>query len=129
MRRGAQTATLYSIQFRILIVDDNPGFLTAARYLLERDGQDVVATATTAAEALLAVHQHRPNVALVDVMLGSESGLELARLLGDGSVSVILISTHDEADLFDLIAESPAAGFVAKGELSADAIRRLLETH
>jgi hypothetical protein len=40
---------------------------------------------------------------------------------------VILISTHSEADFADLIAESPAAGFLPKGELSADAIRRIVD--
>jgi hypothetical protein len=37
---------------------------------------------------------------------------------------VILISTHAEADFADLIAQTPAAGFVPKSELSAAAIRR-----
>jgi hypothetical protein len=40
---------------------------------------------------------------------------------------VILISTPAEADLADLIAESPVAGFVPKHELSADVIRRLVD--
>ena len=39
---------------------------------------------------------------------------------------VILISTHSEADFADLIAESPAVGFLSKSDLSADAIRELL---
>jgi len=40
---------------------------------------------------------------------------------------VILISTHSEADFADLIAESPAAGFVPEPELSAEAIRRIVD--
>jgi hypothetical protein len=39
---------------------------------------------------------------------------------------VILISTHAEDDFAELIADSPAAGFISKSELSADAIHRLL---
>jgi hypothetical protein len=42
-------------------------------------------------------------------------------------MTVILISTHSEADFADLIAESPAAGFLPKSELSASAILRILE--
>ena len=67
---------------------------------------------------------------LVDIFLGEESGFELARHLaedgrGQGdAATVILISTHAEADLADLIAASPAAGFLPKAELSAKAIRR-----
>jgi DNA-binding NarL/FixJ family response regulator len=68
---------------------------------------------------------------LVDVSLGEESGFELARRLVDGQVppgpTVILISTRSEADLADLVALSPAAGFLSKSELSAVAIRSFLD--
>jgi hypothetical protein len=39
---------------------------------------------------------------------------------------VILISSHDEDDYAELIADNPAVGFLSKAELSADAIQRLL---
>jgi DNA-binding NarL/FixJ family response regulator len=69
----------------------------------------------------------RPEVVLVDVSLGEESGLELAgRLVADfdHGATIILISTRSESDLADLVAASGAAGFLSKAELSADAIRR-----
>ena len=40
--------------------------------------------------------------------------------------NVILISTHDDSEYADLIEASPALGFVAKTDLSAAAIRRML---
>ena len=40
--------------------------------------------------------------------------------------ALIMISTHAGEDYADLIADSPAAGFVAKADLSAAAIRRIL---
>ena len=67
---------------------------------------------------------------LVDVALGDESGLDLARrLVADQThgAPVILISTRSEAELADAIEASPAAGFLAKSDLSADAIRDLLD--
>jgi CheY-like chemotaxis protein len=114
---------------RLLIVDDNEAFLDAARVLLEREGLQVVAVATTSAEALRRDEVDRPDVALVDIMLAGESGFELARRLatgGDGRPAVILVSTHAEEDFSDLIAASPAAGFLPKSELSAAAIERIL---
>jgi hypothetical protein len=42
-----------------------------------------------------------------------------------GGSAVILISTRSEAELADLIAASPAIGFLAKSDLSAQAIRRM----
>jgi CheY-like chemotaxis protein len=63
--------------FGVLIVDDNPLFLEAARDLLEREGQHVVGVAATSAEALQRAEELRPEVVLVDIMLGSESGSAL----------------------------------------------------
>ena len=40
--------------------------------------------------------------------------------------TLIMISTDAREDYADLVAESPAAGFVAKAELSAAAIYRIL---
>ena len=112
--------------FGVLIVDDNPLFLEAARGLLERDGLLVVGVAATSDEALRQVDE-----LLVDIMLGGESGFELARRLagrhGDRGPAVILISTLSEADFAGPIAESPAAGFLPKAELSADAIHRIVD--
>lgn len=114
------------VPVRCLIVDDNALFLEGAAALLRREGLDVVGVASTSAEAIQLASELRPDVTLVDVDLGDEDGLELARRLTDTS-KVILISTHSEDDLAHLVASSPALGFVPKTRLSAQAIRDLLE--
>jgi DNA-binding NarL/FixJ family response regulator len=115
---------------RCLIVDDNLHFLEAARGLLEREGVMVVGVASTSSQALQQADQLHPDVALLDIDLGRESGFELARRLQrETSLSpsrVILISTHTEQDYAELIGASPVVGFLSKSALSADAIRRLL---
>jgi CheY-like chemotaxis protein len=117
---------------RVLIVDDNHSFLEAARMLLEREGLTVTAVASSTAEALRSAEASPPDVILVDISLGEESGLDLARRLAEADggregTTVILISTHTQADFADVIAESSAAGFLPKAELSAAAIRRVVE--
>jgi hypothetical protein len=64
----------------------------------------------------------------VDINLGDESGFDLAEQLarGSGSPPVVLTSTESEEELGDMIAVSPAIGFVPKAGLSPDALRRLL---
>jgi DNA-binding NarL/FixJ family response regulator len=117
------------VSIRCLLVDDNAAFLDAAGTLLERQGLAVVGLATGSDEALEQARELRPDVVLVDIVLGRESGLELARALGraiDGP-SVILVSTHSEADFADLIRTTAAAGFLPKSELSAEAILRLID--
>ena len=112
---------------RCLIVDDNRRFLDAARALLEREGLAIVGVASTSAEALHQVQELRPDVTLVDIDLGGESGFDLVQRLADlASLRMILVSTHAEQDYADLIAASPAIGFVPKSALSAAAIRALL---
>jgi CheY-like chemotaxis protein len=117
---------------RVLIVDDNHSFLEAARMLLEREGLTVTAVVSSTAEALRSAEASPPDVILVDISLGEESGLDLARRLAEADggregTTVILISTHTQADFADVIAESSAAGFLPKDELSAAAIRRIVE--
>lgn len=64
-----------------LTVDDSPRFAEAARRLLESQGITVVAVASDTARALRQAERLRPEVALVDIDLGIESGLTLARRL------------------------------------------------
>jgi DNA-binding NarL/FixJ family response regulator len=108
---------------RCLIVDDHPRFLGAARLLLEREGLAVVGVATTSAEALLLEQELRPDVVLVDIRLGGESGFDLARRLHG---PVILISTYEGREYAEEIAASPAKGFIAKHQLSASAVLQLV---
>ncbi|MDQ1490485.1 MAG: hypothetical protein QOJ23_2999 [Actinomycetota bacterium] len=121
---------LESVTFRCLIVDDNPEFLAAARDLLRSEQVEVVGVASTIAEAVRMVGELQPDVALVDVYLGPEDGFDLALRLAGGPEedrpAVILISTYAEKDLAEVIAESPAAGFLNKSELSAAAIHTVL---
>jgi two-component system, NarL family, nitrate/nitrite response regulator NarL len=117
------------VALRCLIVDDNRRFLAAAGTLLKREGLTVAGVAMTTADALRQVAALRPDAVLVDVALGDESGFALARRLvaDDADAAVILISTRSEAELADAIEVSPAVGFVAKPDLSAQVIRRLVD--
>jgi DNA-binding NarL/FixJ family response regulator len=111
---------------RCVIVDDNAFFLEGASDLLRREGLDVVGVASNGAEAVRLVTELRPDVTLVDVDLGDEDGLEVARQL-TGHTKVILISTHPESDMTHLLGASPAVGFIPKTRLSAQAILDTLE--
>jgi CheY-like chemotaxis protein len=115
----------------VLVVDDNETFLDASCALLRRGGLKVLGVASTSAEAVRRFKDLRPDVVLVDVNLATESGFELARRLvaldRSRESTVILMSTQSAADLADLTAESPARGFLAKAELSTDAIRRIVD--
>ena len=130
MRPGAPAWDGVVMRIRCLVVDDSHDFLRAARTVLESGGMTVVGATTSSVEALVQVREASPDVVLVDIVLGSESGFDLARKLttapGPRRAAVILISTHAEEDFTDLIAASPAIGFLPKWNLSARAIKDLL---
>jgi DNA-binding NarL/FixJ family response regulator len=120
------------VPIRCLIVDDNASFREEVRGLLEEQGIEVVGSVGSGADAVAQIADLRPDVVLIDIVLGPESGLALAgRVLeaaGRAAPNVILISTHDENRFADLIERSPALGFLSKTELSAARIRRMLSS-
>lgn len=109
---------------RCVIVDDSERFRSSARRLLTEEGITVVATAADTRQALAVVGEEHPDVVLVDVGLGNESGFELAQRIDQSAV--IMVSSLAPDDLADLLADSPAIGFLPKDQLSAYAISDLL---
>ena len=118
------------VALRCLIVDDNPGFLNAARALLEQEGMCVVGVASNDTEAVRQVADLSPDVTLLDIDLGSASGFDVARrLVEDPGVDpgqLIMVSAYAEDDFLELIEASPAIGFLRKPVLSVRAIEDLL---
>lgn len=113
---------------RCLIVDDNAGFVAAARKVLEADGITVVASTSSSAEAMELVARLRPDVTLVDIDLGAENGIELVERLhqADALSAVVLVSAYSADDFLDSITDCGALGFIGKVELTAAAIRNVL---
>jgi DNA-binding NarL/FixJ family response regulator len=86
----------------------------------------VVGVASNISEALAKAIELQPDISLVDIDLGDESGLDLAYQLDTtpttASSHVILISAYSEMDYADLIAASPAIAFLSKSEISSRAV-------
>jgi DNA-binding NarL/FixJ family response regulator len=128
---GSGLLSLSEMAIRCLIVDDSPQFGQLAHELLGEEGIDILGVAADAEEAERLARHLRPDLALVDIDLGGDSGLAVARRLRGNrgtalAAAVILISTHAEDEFAELIEASLADGFLAKSELSAEAIRELL---
>jgi CheY-like chemotaxis protein len=122
-KKGAKT-------LRVLLVDDSQELLGTATRLLERDGVDVVGTATSGAEAVRMARDLKPDVTSSTSTLGrrADSMSHAARGRLDGRVARRPDLVSLAGGLVDLVAESPAAGFVSKSRLSAAAIRTILAT-
>lgn len=112
----------------VLIVDDYAGFRRVARALLEADGIQVVGEAADGRSAISEAERLRPQLVLLDVQLPDIDGFEVAEKLGEASdpPAVVLTSSHAASSYRWRLAHSPARGFIAKGELSGEALAALL---
>lgn len=113
-----------------LIVDDSKEFLASAAGLFSsQQGLDVVGIASTGDDALRLMAALSPNVVLVDVELGDEDGIDLARRMtttAGPATRVILISLRDRSELAELIGGCGAVGFVRKDTIDAQTIADLV---
>lgn len=118
---------------RCLIVDDSHHFIEATTRLLESDGIAVVGAASNSTQAVALFGEFRPQITLVDIDLGEQSGFDVVEQLQRTGWArhgtVILTSTHSEQDFADMIAASSAVGFLNKADLSLTAICDLLAGH
>lgn len=113
-------------EHRCLIVDDSPMFCAAVREMLEAAGMTVVATVSTLLTAVEAAATYAPDLILVDIDLGGESGFDvveaLHRMQAPQQPALLLVSTHDRDDFAEMVEASSAMGFLQKFELSAELI-------
>jgi DNA-binding NarL/FixJ family response regulator len=117
---------------KIVIVDDHAIVRDGLEQLLSgaKDLQ-VVAKAGNADEALEAVKNHRPQLAIVDLSLGGKSGLELIKDLKIRypETAVLVVSMYDESLYAERVVRAGARGYVMKQEASdriLAAVRRVL---
>lgn len=82
---------------KILVVDDDPDFLSISRILLEAEGYQVL-EAANGDQALELMHQDRPDLVLLDVMMSTTlEGVDICRELRSDpdlkDVPIVMISS------------------------------------
>jgi DNA-binding NarL/FixJ family response regulator len=112
----------------VLIVDDHESFRTTARALLEADGFDVIGAVGDGESALVEAARLRPELVLLDIQLPDSDGFEVAERLGETSdpPAIVLTSSRAASSYRRRLARSSARGFIAKSELSGEALAAFL---
>jgi two-component system, NarL family, nitrate/nitrite response regulator NarL len=102
---------------KVLVIDDHAMFRTGLRLAIEsRPGIKVVAEAATSAEALAAAAREAPDIILLDLDLGEESGFELLpELIASGHAGrVILLTGMRDPEAHRRAVRMGAVGLVLK---------------
>lgn len=112
----------------ILLVDDNPTFVTAVRQFLELvPGAQVVGQAHSGREALALTERLRPDLAVLDVAMPDMSGLEVARIMNASSYAprIVFLSMHDAAAYRDTASDLGAFAYVGKANFVVELLPML----
>lgn len=111
----------------VLIVDDQAEFRLLARQVLEANNFVVLGAIGDGVEAVAAERLLRPDVVLMDVRLGSVSGLTAARQMSRQPSPPVVVLTST-ADYQNEVENCGAIGFISKARLSGGSLRALLES-
>jgi DNA-binding NarL/FixJ family response regulator len=110
------------MSLRLVLIEDHQALREGLELLLDREGLDVVGTAGTAAEGRVLVEELAPDVALVDIRLGEDSGITLTGELIDGDPErrIVLYTGSADVDLLISGLDSGARGYALKDGTPAE---------
>ena len=117
---------------RVLLVDDHPFMRAGLAQLIDRQADlAVCGEAGTPTEAMQAIAKSKPDLILTDLTMPGRSGLEFVKdlLASEPSLSVLVVSMHDEAVYAERALRAGARGYIMKeagGEALLAAIRQVL---
>ena len=113
---------------KVLIVDDHPIFRMGMKELInQEDDFTVCAVASDIAEALIALEEETPDMAIIDVALAEENGLDLVQEIHETrkDFPMLVLSMHDESVWAERAIRAGARGYVMKKEASDSVISAL----
>ncbi len=117
---------------RVMIVDDHPLVRSGFRFLAEaRPEIDLVAEAATADEAIAIARTARPDVVVMDIGLGSQSGIDAARSIraAQPETRVLFVTMHDDETTVLRALRAGGNGYVLKGADDEELIRAIKAVH
>lgn len=117
-----------STSVRVLLADDNPSMLQAARRILEPEFQ-VVETVKNGEALLEAADALRPDVLIIDICMGMLNGLEAARLLTrtGSKAKIVFLTVHQDPEFVEEAFSVGALGYVVKPRLGTDLLPAVRE--
>jgi DNA-binding NarL/FixJ family response regulator len=118
---------------RILIVDDHPILRMGMRELLnQEEGFEVCAVAENISSARKAIKETNPDMAIIDISLAGDNGLDLVKEISSSnkSISMLVLSMHDESVWAERAIRAGARGYIMKKEAAESivaAVRNIMD--
>jgi DNA-binding NarL/FixJ family response regulator len=118
---------------RVLLADDSPSMLQAARLILEPEFQ-IVGTVDDGEDVVEATQSLKPDVIILDISMGLMNGLEAARVLTriGSKAKIVFLTVHRDQEFIEEAFSAGAMGYVIKPRLGTDlvlAVRDALMGH
>jgi DNA-binding NarL/FixJ family response regulator len=129
VKSGCETHTFV----RVLLADDSPSMLQAARRILEPEFE-IVGTVDDGQAVLEATESLKPDVLILDISMGVINGLQAARLLTrlGSKAKIVFLTVHKDQEFVEEAFSAGAVGYVIKPRLGSDllvAVREALVGH
>ncbi len=116
------------MEYTVIIIDDHPLFSRGLSQLIETQKiYKVIGMAKNRLEAVSMVDELKPNLAIVDLNLGQEDGLELIKdiLVIQPKTKVLVLSMHDERFYAERALKAGAKGYIMKAEAETQVINAI----
>ncbi len=117
---------------RILLVDDHPTVLFGLRHLLGSAGFEIAGEAGNAAEAIRLAEELNPDLVLLDLRLGEDSGIEVCREIKaqvPEAPRVLVFTAHASVEDVAGATLAGADGYLHKGVAGEELLDAIQRTH
>ncbi len=119
---------------RVLLADDHAVVRQGIRQFLELGGThnlSVIAEASDGAQAIRLIREHRPDVAVLDIQMPVQSGIEVTRAIRAERlpVGVLILTAFDDLPYVKAVLQAGANGYVLKTAEASEIIEAVKAVH
>jgi two-component system chemotaxis response regulator CheY len=102
--------------YKILVVDDSDFSRNSISRMLESERYNIIGEASNATEAINALNDRTPDIAIIDIVMPGMSGFELAKKMNERfkDVYIIMISSLAQENIVIEAISSGASDFLQK---------------
>jgi DNA-binding NarL/FixJ family response regulator len=114
---------------KILLVDDHALIRAGLANLLTQNNHEVVAEASTSSQASALINTHKPEIVLVDINLGTSSGIDLIKEIKKSNTEskFVVLTMHDDTQTLESAKDAGAIAFVTKSA-PTESLLEILQT-